>query len=157
MTREEWLRQEIDGFRKKIETYHAFIAEYEQQLGIGGQPAQAAQQGAASKSSANGSGDPSTAVSGMIFFHKSQPEAAKLFLELVGYPLTTAQIMASIEKGGVKVGGKTELAKKQNLYTILNRSGEFGRVKKDTWGLIGWPGVSTQAADESGFSMMGAS
>jgi predicted glycosyl hydrolase (DUF1957 family) len=40
------------------------------------------------------------------FFNKSQPEAAKAVLEIVGHPLRTQQIIDAIEKGGVKVGGK---------------------------------------------------
>jgi hypothetical protein len=151
MTREEWLRQEIDGFRKKIQLYESFIVEYEQQLGLTpGGPIPAGRNSASAVPKATGDGDPLSKISGMIFFNKSQPEAAKAYLEMAGYPLTTPQIMAGIEKGGVKVGGKTEKAKKQNLYTILNRSPEFGRVKRDTWGLAGWPGVAkkSQNGDE---------
>lgn len=84
----------------------------------------------------------------MIFFGKSQTEAAKMLLERVAYPLKTSVLLAGIEKGGVKVGGKNEIVKKQNLYTILNRSPEFGRAARDTWGLIGWPGISKKSAEE---------
>src|SRR5438309_7197824 len=109
MTQEEWLRQEIEGFRRKIETLQAFIAEYEQRLAAAsGLPGQLAHQTTTGKQSQNGSGDPLSKITGMIFFNKSQPEAAKALLEMVGYPLTTAQIMAGIEKGGGKVGGKKE-------------------------------------------------
>jgi hypothetical protein len=53
-----------------------------------------------------------------------------------------------IEKGGVKVGGKSDSAKKQNLYSILYRSPDFALVQKDTWGIVGWPGVSKKVTDE---------
>lgn len=147
MTRDEWLRQEIDGFRKKIETYQAFIAEYEQQLGGGTTQSQL------SSSAVNGGkiapgDDPFAWIVGMIFFNKTQTEAAKLVLEKVGYPLTTTQLMAAVEKGGLKIGGKTDTARKQNFYTILNRGSEFGRAKPDTWGLVGWSGIPKKAADD---------
>ena len=76
------------------------------------------------------------------FFNKSQPEAAKAVLEIVGHPLTTQQIIEAVEKGGVKIGGKTPKDKKQNFYTILQRSSELGRAAKDTWGLLSWAGVT---------------
>lgn len=149
MTREEWIRQEIEKYRRRIETYQAVIAEWESELGLSAR--------AEHSGSANGAGkkdagtDPLATVQGMIFFGKSQPDASKLLLERVGYPLTTGQLLAGIEKGGVKVGGKNEQAKKYNLYTILNRSPEFARVARDTWALVGWPGVSKKsAADEDG-------
>jgi hypothetical protein len=54
-----------------------------------------------------------------IFFNKSQGEAAKGFLERVGYPLKTHLIPDALEKGGLTIGGKTAASKKQNFYTIL--------------------------------------
>ena len=84
----------------------------------------------------------------MVFFGKSQPEAAKAFLEMVKYPLTTAQILEGIEKGGLSVGGKTPASKKQNLYTILDRNQEFVRVQKGTWALVGWPGVPKKSISD---------
>jgi hypothetical protein len=150
MTRDEWLRAEIDGFRKKIETYQAFIAEYEQQLGL--TPQSSSQSGPASvtgkRSDTAVGDDPLTWITGMIFFNKTQPEAAKIVLERVGYPLRTEQLMEAVQKGGVTIGGKTDTAKKQNFYTILNRNADFGRAKRDTWGLIGWPGISKKSAED---------
>jgi hypothetical protein len=147
MTRDEWLRQEIDGFRKKIETFQAFIAEYEQQLGVTTQSPSQSGQPSGSKQIAPGD-DPFGWIVGMIFFNKTQPDAAKIVLEKVGYPLRTEALMAAVEKGGLKIGGKTDAAKKQNFYTILNRNADFGRAKRDTWGLIGWSGISKKAADD---------
>jgi len=83
------------------------------------------------------------------FFNKSQPEAAKAVLEIVGHPLRTQQIIDAIEKGGVKVGGKRPKDKKQNFYIILNRSKELGRAAKDTWGLLSWPGVTKADSEDS--------
>jgi len=149
MTREEFLRQEIDKYRRKIETYQAMISEWEVELGI---PAASNPQSqpldASGHKKSPGAADPLSLVHGMIFFNKSQSEAAKAFLEMVGYPLKTWLILEAVEKGGLKVGGKTAVAKKQNFYTILHRSPDFGLVTKDTWGLVDWPGVTKKAADE---------
>jgi hypothetical protein len=148
MTREEFLAQEIENYRKKIDTYQAMIAEWQRELG----QTPAVPQSAAA-STADGKkpvgGDPLALIQGMVFFGKSQPEAAKAFLEMVRYPLTTDQILEGIEKGGLSVGGKNPSAKKQNLYTILERSQDFVRVRKGTWALVGWPGVPKKSAPES--------
>jgi hypothetical protein len=150
MTRDEWLRHEIETFRKKIDTFQAFIAEYERELGLTPQsPSQTGGASGASKRTEPVHGDdPFTWIAGMIFFTKTQPEAAKIVLERVGYPLRTEQLMEAVQKGGVTIGGKTDTAKKQNFYTILNRNADFGRAKRDTWGLIGWPGISKKTPDE---------
>jgi hypothetical protein len=149
MTREEVLRQEIEKYEKKIETYRAMVAEWKSELGMSGDPVpQSSGVDATGKKKGTGTGDPLSMISGMIFFNKSQSEAAKAFLELVGYPLRTGMILEAIEKGGITVGGKTPVAKKQNFYTILHRSADFGLVQKDTWGLTSWPGVTKKAADE---------
>jgi HB1, ASXL, restriction endonuclease HTH domain len=84
------------------------------------------------------------------FFGKTQTDAARALLEIVGHPLTTEEIMEGVEKGGVKLGGKTPKDKKQNFYTILNRSKEFGRAARNTWGIVGWPGISKSEAAENG-------
>ena len=149
MTHEEWLRQEIDKYRRKVETYQAMISEWEGELGISASPRlQGESVDAMGKKKSPGASDPLSLVHGMIFFNKSQSEAAKAFLEMVGYPLKTGLILEAVEKGGLKVGGKTAAAKKQNFYTILHRSPEFGLVTKDTWGLVSWPGVTKRAAEE---------
>lgn len=151
MNREELIRQEIERYRKKIDTYQAMIAEWESELrGLGGQPPMAGQpDGSIAKKGMVNTGDPLAVVQGLVFFNMSQPEAAKALLEMVTYPLTTTQILEGIEKGGVKVGGKTAVAKRQNLYTILHRSTEFGLAKKDTWGLVGWQGITKKTEDET--------
>jgi hypothetical protein len=145
------LQKMITDYRKKIELYQAMIAEWEKELGIAssnGLTAQESQSEDGAKKKQQG-GD----ILGMIrewqFFNKSQPEAARAVLEIVGHPLRTQQIMDAIEKGGVKVGGKTPKDKKQNFYTILHRSNELGRAAKDTWGLLTWPGVTKADAEET--------
>lgn len=149
MTREEWLRQEIATFRSKIATYEAFIAEYEQQLGMS--PATAAGGNVKSGGAKPAGGDTDlAAIPSMVWFNKSQPEAAKQLLERIGYPLRTHQIVEGIERGGVTVGGKDANAKKYNLYTILGRSDDFVRVKRDTWALTTWPGVPKKSVDDNG-------
>jgi hypothetical protein len=141
MTREDFLAREIEAYRKKIELYQAMISEWERELGKPSPqatPADSQQQPPAAKKAA--SGDPLSLIHGMVFFGKSQSQAAKAFLQMVGYPLSTQVILEGIEKGGVKVGGKDP---KQNLYTILERSPEFERVRRGgIWALATWPGVA---------------
>jgi hypothetical protein len=152
MTRDEWLRQEIQNYRKKIETYQTIVAEFEQQLGglsTNGSGSPAVATGASNRQDVAPGEDPIGWISGMIFFNKTQTQAAKMILEKVGYPLSTVLLLSGVERGGLKVGGKTDIAKKQNLYTILNRNPEFGRVKRDTWGLVGWPGVTKKSDDDA--------
>jgi hypothetical protein len=149
MTREEFLRQEIEKYERKIETYKAMVGEWKTELGMAGDTGSQFQSADASvKKKAAGSSDPLSMVQGMIFFNKSQTEAAKAFLEMVGYPLKTSVILEAVEKGGITVGGKTPTAKKQNFYTGLHRSSDFALVQKDTWGLTSWPGVTKKASEE---------
>jgi hypothetical protein len=115
------------------------IAEWERELGAQGAPPSAV--GTDGDKKKPTTGDPAALVRAYQFFNKSQPEAAKGLLEFVGHPLLTQQIVEGIEKGGVSVGGKTPKDKKMNLYTILQRSSEFVRWKRDTWGLPSWSGA----------------
>ena len=141
MERQELLRQMISEYRRKIETYEAMILEWEAELG--GSPRTVTEKVGQDLKSKTGS--PATGVAAMVrdwqFYGKSQPDGAKALLELVGHPLKTDQIIEGIEKGGVKLGGKTAKDKKTNLYTILHRSPGFVLIAKDTWALPGWPGV----------------
>jgi len=149
MTREDFLRQEIEKYEKKIATYQAMVAEWRSELGVSTLQNQTTQLNpSAARKEGQDLADPLSLIQGMIFFNKSQSEAAKAFLEMVGYPLKTGTILEAVEKGGITVGGKTPTAKKQNFYTILHRSLDFGLVKKDTWGLATWPGVVKKAAEE---------
>lgn len=144
MSREEMLQQMIEDYRKKIETYQSMIREWEAETGL------LAGNGHVTPTldkKKMGAGEPASLVREYQFFGKSQPDAAKLFLEMVGHPLKTNEIIEGIEKGGVKVGGKTPKDKKTNFYTILHRSGDFGRAGKDAWGLISWPGIKKDAKE----------
>src|SRR5271157_457756 len=105
MTREEILRQMIDDYRRKIGTYEAMIQEWEAELGIQSRSTPAGSSLGMSPKKEPGA-EPSSLVKGLQFFNKSQTEAAKMFLEMVTYPLRTNQIIEGIEKGGVKLGGK---------------------------------------------------
>jgi hypothetical protein len=148
MMREDFLRQEIERYRKKIDTYRAMISEWESELGIVGGALQAPISGdSTAKKKDSGVADPLSLVQEMIFFRKSQPEAAKALLEMVGYPLKTSVMLEAVEKGGVTVGGKTQAAKKQNFYTSLHRSPDFALAKKDMWGLVIW-GLTKKASEE---------
>lgn len=148
----ELLQRMITDYRKKIELYQAMIAEWERELGIAPNNGNASARESGPESGTKKkeqAGD----ILGMIrewqFFNKSQPEASRAVLEIVGHPLRTQQIIDAIEKGGVKVGGKTPKDKKQNFYTILNRSRDLGRAAKDTWGLLTWPGVTKADSEDS--------
>jgi hypothetical protein len=143
MTRQEILRQMIDDYRKKIELYQTMIREWEIDVGL--QPSAQVPQMDEQKTVAAGKQEAGSDLTSLVrewqFFKRSQPEAAKAFLELVDHPVRTGAIVEAIEKGGVKVGGDTPERKRTNLYTILSRSDDFVRVAKDTWALAGWPGV----------------
>jgi hypothetical protein len=143
MDRPTFLKEMIQSYREKIRLYESIISEFERELGG---PAPVAS-GPTSNGSdnKNSSTDPVSTVRSFQFFNKSQPEAAKLLLEFVGHPLLTQQIVEGIEKGGVTVGGKTAKDKKLNIYSILRRSADFVRWKKDTWGLPAWPGAPKQS------------
>jgi len=151
MNREEMLRQMIEDYRKKIGTYQAMIREWETELGLNGTKGPGVETYAAPlDKKKHGAGEPVSLVREYQFFGKSQPEAAKMFLEMVGHPLKTSEIIEGIERGGVKVGGSTPKAKKTNFYTILYRGEDFGLAGKDAWGLTSWPGVKKEkeAKDE---------
>lgn len=150
MTREELLRQEIDKYKRKIAMYQAMVSEWEGELGLSIDSGHAIQFGdQTAKKKVADNADPLSLVQGMIFFNKSQADAAKAFLEMVGYPLKTGLLLEAVEKGGLKVGGKTPAAKKQNFYTILHRSSDVGLAAKDTWGLTSWSGVTKKSAEET--------
>ncbi len=136
MDKTDVLRQMIADYQKKIDLYQAMIAEWERELKAQGAPIDLM-----ADEKKKTSGDVVSSVRAYQFFNKSQPEAAKALLESVGHPLLTQEIVDGIEKGGVSVGGKTPKDKKMNLYTILQRSSEFVRWKRDTWGIPSWPGA----------------
>lgn len=144
MDRNELLRQMIAEKQRQIEVYQLMIAEWLKELGEPSDSVPAGNSTSTPEGKAS-SDDPVGGVRGYQFFNKSQPEAAKLLLEFVGHPLRTDEVVRGIEKGGVTVGGKTPKDKKTNLYTILQRSDDFVRFKKDTWGLTKWPGAPKKA------------
>lgn len=151
MDKTEVLREMIAEKQRQIELYRAMIAEWERELGNSA-PVSVSNSPNADSSHDRGkktplAGNPLAQIQGLVFFGKSQPEAAKSFLQMIGYPLSTQQILDGIVKGGVVVGGKDP---KQNLYTILDRSKEFGRVSRGgIWGLTTWPGVVKKATEEA--------
>ena len=119
MKRDEFLKQMIAEYRKKIETYQAMIQEWERELGI---PASAS---AATTMATTGAKSGLTVdVQTWQFLGKSQPEAAKALLKMVEHPLTTEEIIEGIRKGGIEVGST-----KYGFYSILSRSDDFVKVK----------------------------
>jgi hypothetical protein len=158
MTRTEMLRQMIEEYGRKIEMYKSMIREWEIELGTNGSASRESETYAAplDKRKQTNS-DPLLLVKEYQFYSKSQPDAAKLFLETVGHPLKTADIIAGIEKGGVKIGGKTPKDKKTNLYTILHRGEDFALLGKDAWGLTSWPNVKKEKEAKQDEAKEGAS
>lgn len=145
MDRKQMLQQMIEEYRRKIDTYQSIIREWEIEIGSNGSNAHGTETylppPAQRKSDI---GDPALVVREFQFFNKSQPDAAKMLLEMIGHPLKTSAIIEGIEKGGVKVGGKTAKDKKTNLYTILHRGEDFALFGKDAWGLATWPGAKKE-------------
>src|SRR6266496_1141490 len=99
MDRAEMLKLMIDDYRKKIALYEAMISEWERELAVGvsARTTTAAQ-------SVGSTGAPDDDLLALVreneFFRKSQPEAAKIFLDRVQHPLKTERIMEAIVKGG---------------------------------------------------------
>lgn len=81
--------------------------------------------------------DPLAGVFAGQFFGKSQPQAARAFLETTKpRPMPTKVIVQALEKGGAPVGGKN---KATNLWGVLNRNQkDFILVPKAGWGLVEW-------------------
>ena len=123
---------------KKRDDLNTFIKILQEMLGevdvsATGVPASARQ---AELTPAGDIADPISVIYPGIFFGKSQPQAAKLLLERVKRPLKTKVIVECLDKGGLKVGGKSPAV---NLWGILNRSSEvFVLVPRAGWGLVGW-------------------
>lgn len=152
MDRREALEIMIQEYRKKVETYEAMISEWERELGRPPQPMNAnlnpkGESNREEQRAKTPGSDPISLVRDYQFFGKTQPEAARMFLELVGHPLKTEQIMDGIEKGGVTVGGQNKQKKITNFYTILGRSKDFAIVRRGIWGLTSWPGVVKKEND----------
>jgi hypothetical protein len=129
MKREDLLKQMIADYRKKTETYQTMIQEWERELGV--------PSSTQSSDGTKGKTGLTVEVQPWQFLGRSQPEAAKELLKMVGHPLTTEEILEGIKKGGVEVGGD-----KYTFYSILNRQDDLGRAKKNTWGLSDWAGVT---------------
>jgi hypothetical protein len=149
MDRKQILQQMIEEYRRKIDTYQSMIREWEAEVGLNGSKGIGMEVYLpAPEHRKSEAGDPISIVREFQFYNKSQPDAAKMLLEMVGHPLKTNIIIEGIEKGGVKVGGKTAKDKKTNLYTILHRGEDFALVGKDAWGLATWPGAKKDAKNE---------
>jgi hypothetical protein len=148
MEKADLLREMIAEKQRQVELYQQMIAEWERELGESAAGAAANGTGAIAAESRTNPDDPVAGVRTYQFFNKSQPEAAKQLCEFVGHPLRTEEIVRGIEKGGVGVGGKTPKDKKTNMYTILQRSDEFVRFKRDTWGLSKWPNAPKKSEQQ---------
>ncbi len=138
MDSKELKRLMITEYEEKIDLYQRMVAEWKRDLG---ESATAGPVNGSKKAAEPVSDDLLNTVHEFEFFNKTQPEAARIFLERVGYPVKTETILQAIMKGGVKVGGTGTLKdKKMNFYTILHRADDFTLFEKNTWGLTAWPG-----------------
>lgn len=146
------LRQLIAEYRKKIDRYESMISEWEQELSSGGagiaikQDTKTDDEDGSSDSLKNG-GNIISSIQDWQFFNKSQPEAARLLLEIAKRPMKTEDIIACLEKGGIKFKSKDEKSRKTTFYTILKRQEEFATIAPNTWALTSWPGVKKKTTD----------
>jgi hypothetical protein len=139
----ETIKALIGKYRQQIEALQTVIAQLEVELSGGsGIPVMSSSPPDSGPSKVKRpTGDTVSMVRDWQFFNKTQPEATEDLLQTINHPLATATIVECLEKGGLKIGGETPENKKQNLYTILARSGRFGRAARGTWGLPDWPNV----------------
>ncbi|HEX7767882.1 MAG TPA: hypothetical protein VF443_14300 [Nitrospira sp.] len=137
MASPEALREMILDYRKKIELYSSMVAEWERELGSpvvsNGDAASAGNTGLGA--AATPGGDPVGLIRPYEFHGKSQTVATKIFLQRYGFPLSTDQLMAGLEKGGLILGGATAEKKKANFATILTRADGIVRAGRGHWNL----------------------
>ena len=127
---------------KKRDDLNTFIKVLQEMIGTGTSSESEASEGGGNQKFSKdllgpgGMFDPLAAVYPGMFFGKSQPQAAKIFMELCKRPMKLKTIIEGMEKGGCKVGGKKPMV---NLWGILNRDQDtFIRVPKAGWGLVEW-------------------
>lgn len=134
MASPEALREMILDYRKKIELYSSMIAEWERELGssvpLNGDTTATTGGGAVAPGS-----DPVALIRPYEFHGKSQTVATKIFLQRYGFPLSTDQLIAGLEKGGLVLGGATMDKKKANFATILTRADGIVRAGRGHWSL----------------------
>lgn len=125
---------------KKRDELNTFIKVYQQMLGLGadeGSSTTPAQSASAISAEAGDAFDPLSVVFPGMFFGQSQPQAVKMLLEKCKpRPVKMKTILAALEKGGLKVGGKKPDV---NLWGVLNRNEDtFILVPRAGWGLVEW-------------------
>jgi hypothetical protein len=133
MASPEALREMIQDYRKKIDLYSSMIAEWERELGSAGNAGSETGSGPAGPVSPGA--DPVALVRPYEFHDKSQTAATKIFLQRYGFPLSTDQLIAGLEKGGMTLGGATMDKKKANFATILSRTEGIVRAGRGHWNL----------------------
>ncbi|MDQ6800780.1 MAG: hypothetical protein M3041_08075 [Acidobacteriota bacterium] len=81
--------------------------------------------------------DPLSVVFPGMFFGKTQPQAVRMLLEKCKpRPVKMKALLAALEKGGLKIGGKKPDV---NLWGVLDRAADtFILVPKAGWGLVEW-------------------
>jgi hypothetical protein len=139
------IRSLIQKYRTQVETLQTVIRQLEAELPDGAEDASImpAEQAANNRNASIPIGaDPLVKVREWQFSNMSQVDAAEKFLEMATFPLSIADVLEGLEKGGVKIGGKNAAEKRQNLATVLARSGKFGRAARGTWGLPTWKNIT---------------
>jgi hypothetical protein len=135
----------IQKYRTQVETLQTVIRQLEAELPEGSDDGSfsPSESTTNNKPIQTGDGsDPLAKVREWQFSNMSQVDAAEKFLEAVGYPLSISVLLEGLEKGGVKIGGKAAPERRQNLATVLGRSGKFGRAARGTWGLPHWRNIT---------------
>lgn len=151
----ETIKALIQKYKQQVESLNVVIRQLEAELGQAipqvSQSGQSTEPSGATSKKQTQSGDPLENVREWQFFNKSQPDGAEQLLELVGHPLSIGVLLEGLEKGGAKIGGKSASEKRQNLSTVLARSGRFGKAARGTWGLPNWPHITpVKKAEENG-------
>src|ERR1700693_4989860 len=139
------IRSLIQKYRTQVETLQTVIRQLEAELPGGAENASTipTEQVANNKPANVAVGaDPLAKVREWQFSNMSQVDAAEKFLEMATFPLSIADVLEGLEKGGVKIGGKNAAERRQNLATVLARSGKFGRAARGTWGLPTWKNIT---------------
>ncbi len=152
---QETIKALIQKYKQQLESLPVVIRQLEAELGETQPVVGVADTGSAAPTPATkrkaATADPLSLVREWHFFNKPQPDAAEELLELIGHPLSIGVLVDGLEKGGAKIGGKTAAEKRQNLATVLARSGRFGRAGRGTWGLPNWPHITpVKRGEENG-------
>lgn len=137
----------LENAIRKRDELNTFIKVLQEMLGLSSEPSQTEGAPSTTKQTEAPAGDfvdPLAAVYPGMFFGRSQPQAVRMLLEKMRpRPIPMRTLLAALEKGGLKVGGKKPSV---NLWGVLNRnSDQFILVPKAGWALTEWYEASVLA------------